>query len=224
MLFVRKNGWTRIAFTLLTIGILVLGFSPSAAGSDFNKEKVTPFVTKDEIKKMQETLRNKGHYRGQVDGVFGLQTRASIRAYQKAENLPITGQVDARTADGLGVRPELTWGNSENTGEGWHSADSPGARLRVINLRRALRAPNVEQARLRGGKSQGLQRPKITAETKLANRTECENAGLSAGNSKSQLHKARWKMRALFFPDHESVGRKAKKPKLKAGKEMAFSG
>jgi len=38
----------------------------------------------------------------------------------------------------------------------------------------------------------------------------------SVGNSKSQLHKARRKMRALFFPDHESVSREAKNVKLKA--------
>jgi peptidoglycan hydrolase-like protein with peptidoglycan-binding domain len=126
MLFARKNRWARIAFSLLTTGILVQGSLRSMAGSDFNKDKVTPFVIKDEIKKMQETLRNKGHYRGPVDGVFGLQTRAGIREYQEVKNLPITGQVDARTADGLGVRPESTWGNSENTGrEVWHSGDKP---------------------------------------------------------------------------------------------------
>lgn len=42
----------------------------------------------------------------------------------------------------------------------------------------------------------------------------------SVGSSKSQLHKARWKMRGLLFPDRESVGCKTKKPKLKAGKEV----
>ena len=33
-------------------------------------------------------------------------TRAGIRAYQKAENLPVTGQLDTQTAGKLGVRPE----------------------------------------------------------------------------------------------------------------------
>ena len=33
-------------------------------------------------------------------------SRAGPRAYQKAENFPISGEVDAWTADGLGVRPE----------------------------------------------------------------------------------------------------------------------
>jgi peptidoglycan hydrolase-like protein with peptidoglycan-binding domain len=38
--------------------------------------------------------------------VFGLRTRASIRAYQKAENLPVTGQLDTQTAAKLGVTAE----------------------------------------------------------------------------------------------------------------------
>jgi hypothetical protein len=94
-----------IAFTLLTTGILIQNLPRSAVGSDFNKEG---FAAADqaEIKTIQETLRNKGHYRGKVDGVFGLQTRASIRSYQKVENLPVTGQLDTQTAGKLGVRPE----------------------------------------------------------------------------------------------------------------------
>jgi len=40
--------------------------------------------------------------------------------------------------------------------------------------------------------------------------------GCSVGNSKSQLHKARWKMRALLFPGPESVSREAKNETLKA--------
>jgi len=114
MFLARKIGWAGIALTLLTAGMSLQAFPRSAAGSDSNNEKVAAFVVKNEIRKMQEILRDKGHYRGKTDGVLGLRSRASIRAYQKAENLPITGQVDARTADGLGLRPESTWGNSKS--------------------------------------------------------------------------------------------------------------
>ena len=102
MFLANKIGWAGIALTLLTTGMSVQGVPRSAAGSEFNKEGD---ADQNEIKKMQETLRNKGHHRGKVDGVFGLRTRASIRAYQKAENLPITGQLATQTAGKLGVRP-----------------------------------------------------------------------------------------------------------------------
>jgi peptidoglycan hydrolase-like protein with peptidoglycan-binding domain len=127
MLLASRIGWAGIAFTLLTTGMSVQGLPRSAAGSDSNQEGVTAFVVKNEIRKMQETLRDKGHYLGKVDGAFGLRTRAGIRAYQKAENFPITGQVDSRTAEGLGVRPESNWGNPMSAGrELGHSSDGAG--------------------------------------------------------------------------------------------------
>jgi peptidoglycan hydrolase-like protein with peptidoglycan-binding domain len=145
MFLVSKIGWAGIAFTLLTTGMLAPGFPRSAAGSDSNKEKVAAFVVKNEIRKMQEILRDKGHYRGKVDGVLGLRTRASIRAYQKAEHLPITGQVDTRTADGLGVRPESTWLNPKSAGRevgygsdrasGEIKRDKPSAGIRRLERR-----------------------------------------------------------------------------------------
>jgi hypothetical protein len=95
-----------IAFTLLTTAMFVRDFPWSSSATHSNQERAATFVIRDEITKMQEALRNKGDYRGNIDGVIGLRTRASIRSYQKAENLPITAQVDTQTADGLGVRSE----------------------------------------------------------------------------------------------------------------------
>ena len=118
MFIASKIGWAEIAFTLLTTGMLVQGIPRREAKSNSNEKGVTAFVRKNEIKKMQETLRNQGHYRGNIDGVFGLRTRASVRAYQKAQNLPITGQVDSRTAGRLGVRPESAWSKSQSSGQG----------------------------------------------------------------------------------------------------------
>jgi peptidoglycan hydrolase-like protein with peptidoglycan-binding domain len=66
---------------------------------------------------------------------FGLRTRASIRAYQKAENLPITGQVDAHTAAGFGVRPESTWGTSPSGGREVGHRNKPSAGIRLTKRR-----------------------------------------------------------------------------------------
>ena len=105
MLLASKAAWAGIVFIMLTTGIS--GPRPTARASGANLGKEVPAVgPRNDVKKMQETLQDKGHYRGKVDGVFGLRTRASIRAYQKAENLPVTGQLDTQTAGKLGVRPE----------------------------------------------------------------------------------------------------------------------
>ena len=121
MFLASKIGWAGIAFTLLTTGMPVQGSPRSAAGPDSNKEEVAA-VHQNEIKKVQGALRDKGHYRGKVDGVFGLRTRASIRAYQKAEKLPITGQVDTQTAGKLGVRSEGREQTEHETTQGKPSA------------------------------------------------------------------------------------------------------
>jgi peptidoglycan hydrolase-like protein with peptidoglycan-binding domain len=123
-------------------------FARSPAGSDSSKQGVAVFVVKNEIRKVQETLRGQGYYEGKIDGVFGLRTRASIRAYQKAENLPITGQVDARTAAGLGVRPESNWDNPLSAGRQFgHSSDIVAGEFKgdkpSAGIRRAKGRPSL---------------------------------------------------------------------------------
>jgi len=164
MLIASRIACAGIALTLLTTGTFVQSFPRSPAGSDSNPEGVTVFVVQNEIKKVQETLLGKGYYGGKIDGVFGLRTRASIRAYQKAESLPITGQIDTRTATGLGVRPESNWDNSRSSErQGGHSSDivvgepkgakpsagirRTGERTRTTSRREVSRATAIEDNR-----------------------------------------------------------------------------
>jgi peptidoglycan hydrolase-like protein with peptidoglycan-binding domain len=85
MFLTSKTAWAGMVFTLLTTEMLAQGFRQSAAGSDSNKEGAAG-IHQNEIKKMQETLRSKGQYRGQVDGVFGLRTRANSRISEGGES------------------------------------------------------------------------------------------------------------------------------------------
>src|SRR6202795_3952955 len=163
MFLAKRIRWAGIAFTFLATGLLDIGLPRSAAGSDFHKEGVAAFIIENEITKMQETLRDKGYYLGKVDGLFGLRTRASIRAYQKAENFPITGQVDSRTAEGLGVRPESTWDNSKSAGReigrvsdragGETNRDKPSAGIRRVV--RASKTPRKEVPRITASEGNG---------------------------------------------------------------------
>jgi len=93
---------TGIVFALLTTGMLVLSPTSFADGSDLRKE-ASALVHTNDVEKMQEALQDRGHYRGRIDGVMGVRTRASIREFQKAENLPVTGEIDLKTARKLGV-------------------------------------------------------------------------------------------------------------------------
>ena len=50
--------------------------------------------TKEQIKEAQAGLAKAGYYKGEPTGVFNKKTRKAIRAYQKANNLPVTGRLD----------------------------------------------------------------------------------------------------------------------------------
>jgi hypothetical protein len=121
MFLASKAAWVGIVFILLTMRISGPRPAPLALGANLSKE-VPALGHRNDLKTMQQTLRSKGYYRGEVDGVFGLRTRASIRGFQHAENLPVTGQLDAQTAGKLGVSPEGREETDRETTEGKPSA------------------------------------------------------------------------------------------------------
>ena len=102
----RKAVRTRVIFILLMTAMLGLILMPRASAADH-----------DNIKKVQETLRDKGYDPGPIDGIMGSQTRGAISQYQKAENLPVTGHLDAQTAGKLGVGPESVGGDFKAAGK-----------------------------------------------------------------------------------------------------------
>jgi peptidoglycan hydrolase-like protein with peptidoglycan-binding domain len=105
MFLASKRVGTGIVFALLNSAMFLASLPSFAAGSELSQEALA-VVHQNDVKKMQLALHDRGHYRGKVDGVIGLRTRASIRSFQKAENLPTTGRVDPQTARKLGIRPE----------------------------------------------------------------------------------------------------------------------
>jgi len=145
MFLAGKAAWAGIVFLVLTSGISRPHSNPLLSGANVSKE-VPPVVSRNDVKKIQEALQDNGQYGAKVDGVFGLQTRASIRGFQKAENLPVTGQLDTQTAGKLGVRPE---GRVETGYEATQSKPSAGikwdarSRRTSRSLRKAVNRPNL---------------------------------------------------------------------------------
>jgi|SoiMethySBSTD1v2_1073268.scaffolds.fasta_scaffold1450612_1 peptidoglycan hydrolase-like protein with peptidoglycan-binding domain len=61
-------------------------------------------LSKDDMRKVEEALKAKGYNPGKIDGVVDDTNRAAIRSFQKDKTLPVTGIVDNRTAQELGVK------------------------------------------------------------------------------------------------------------------------
>lgn len=53
---------------------------------------------------VQERLAREGYYHGQIDGVFGSETRAAIAEYQSNHGLHVTGALTNETLAALGLR------------------------------------------------------------------------------------------------------------------------
>jgi Putative peptidoglycan binding domain len=56
------------------------------------------------IAAVQQRLSNDGYYRGQIDGVFGQETRAALAEFQSNHGLRVTGALTNETLAALGLR------------------------------------------------------------------------------------------------------------------------
>jgi peptidoglycan hydrolase-like protein with peptidoglycan-binding domain len=60
-------------------------------------------LSNEKTKQIQEALKSKGFDPGTADGVIGPKTSQAIRDFQKSTNLQVTGRIDDKTANALGV-------------------------------------------------------------------------------------------------------------------------
>jgi peptidoglycan hydrolase-like protein with peptidoglycan-binding domain len=102
----KKAVRTTGVFILVMTGMLGLSLMSRASAADSG-----------DVKKVQETLRDKGYNPGPIDGVSGPQTRGAISQYQKSENLPVTGHLDTQTASKLGVEQESEGSDFKSAGK-----------------------------------------------------------------------------------------------------------
>ena len=96
----------RVVVLTAVFGVLGLSLAPRALAA-----------SSEEIRKVQQSLIDKGYDAGPVDGVLGPRTRTGIRQYQTSEKLTVTGRLDAETAGKLGVGPESIGGSFKGAGQ-----------------------------------------------------------------------------------------------------------
>ena len=64
----------------------------------------TQELSDNDLEAVEQALEEKGYDAGKVDGRADNMSRAAIRAFQKDEGIPITGMIDEKTADRLGLQ------------------------------------------------------------------------------------------------------------------------
>ncbi len=137
----------RCVFLAVAIGI---AFVRSASAD----ENVRDGWAEDNVRTVQEKLRDGGFYSGEIDGAYSSDLALALTRYQIRKGLPITGQLDAETSKALDAKPAVattptdrsqssgTWrrlraGEQETSGKNnAHAAPSPGveaSRARVAS-------------------------------------------------------------------------------------------
>ena len=113
-----------VALAVAAVGSATAIFNTAYTHDDYAS---APFVqtavlkqgaTGGEVKEVQRRLKQWGYYNGAVDGVYGPQTVAAVKAFQKKNGLKADGIAGKSTYEALGMNESakaLQGGNSSNT-------------------------------------------------------------------------------------------------------------
>jgi N-acetylmuramoyl-L-alanine amidase len=102
----------KLKFRRLTAAFLILSifFTTALAVSSLNRElgEATDALSKygsrgEEVRAIQQKLKNWGYYDGEVDGVFGSKTQAAVKSFQKKNGLTVDGIAGPNTLRAMGI-------------------------------------------------------------------------------------------------------------------------
>lgn len=68
----------------------------------------------DEVRQIQTKLKNWGYYTGSVDGIYGWQTQAAVKSFQKKNGLTSDGIAGKQTLNAMGIFSGSSQGASSN--------------------------------------------------------------------------------------------------------------
>jgi peptidoglycan hydrolase-like protein with peptidoglycan-binding domain len=80
--------------TLAALGVQKSGAAAGGGGQKYGQAT---------IRKAQETLNARGYKAGAPNGTLGETTRSALRAFQKSEDIAVTGSLNPRTLERLGI-------------------------------------------------------------------------------------------------------------------------
>ena len=79
----------------------------------------------DEVRRIQQKLKNWGYYTGSVDGVYGSQTQNAVRKFQRDNGLTVDGIAGPKTLSYLGI-------SSGSSGSGQYNSNDVYLLAKVI--------------------------------------------------------------------------------------------
>ena len=93
----------------LVMFVFVVGLIAIMLFCGFSKDNEVEALSKygsrgDEVKQIQQKLRNWGYYNGSVDGIYGSKTLEAVKYFQRKNGLTVDGIAGDKTLSALGIR------------------------------------------------------------------------------------------------------------------------
>jgi hypothetical protein len=80
------------------------GTIPERVPSPDSSSQQEMVISSEDIRRAQEALKGKGFDPGAISGRMHARTQEALRQFQTANDLPVTGVLDQKTADKLGIK------------------------------------------------------------------------------------------------------------------------
>jgi peptidoglycan hydrolase-like protein with peptidoglycan-binding domain len=118
--------------------VVAVAIGLAVVGSVFADDNVRAGWAEDNVRAVQQKLRDGGFYSGEIDGAYSSELAVALTRYQIRNGLPISGQLDAETSKALGVKPAVTTAPADltKTSETWRRLrNSDEKNLATTNVR-----------------------------------------------------------------------------------------
>ncbi len=125
---VRKK---QVKKSLLALALAILFLAGLGTGTYYYKsEQSIETLSKmgsrgEEVRKVQQKLKNLGYYTGSVDGIYGTLTQTAVRKFQRDNGLSVDGIAGPKTLSYLGI-------SSGTSGSGQYSSNDVYLLAKVI--------------------------------------------------------------------------------------------
>lgn len=93
------------------ITIFIVGFSKNNESQALSKYG----SNSDEVRQIQQKLKNWGYYNGAVDGIFGSKTLNAVKLFQQKNGLTVDGVAGPKTLAAMGINSSSSSGSASNT-------------------------------------------------------------------------------------------------------------
>ncbi len=80
----------KITICIISIFLIIFAYAYYTNVSNDSMEVLSKYGSSgDEVRQIQQKLKNWGYYTGNVDGVYGSKTQAAVRKFQKTNGLSV---------------------------------------------------------------------------------------------------------------------------------------